>query len=147
MTQQRYDEDVEVGAELPSLTRTQSLKAFVRYAWGSNDLAEGHYDHKRAMTSDLGEVFAQGALTAGYIGQMLSDWYTPDGLLKRITVQYRYFSFPGDVVTTRGVVTGKRREGSEGLVDLDVWAENQDGGKLTVGQAVVSLPSREVPGK
>jgi acyl dehydratase len=143
MTQQRYDEDVEVGAELPSLTRTQSLKAFVRYAWGSNDLAEGHYDHKRAMTSDLGEVFAQGALTAGYIGQMLSDWYTPDGFMKKFSVQYRQPTIPGDVLTTGGVVTRKYQENGEHLVECDVWAENQEGRKVTVAQAIVSLPSRQ----
>jgi acyl dehydratase len=142
-----YFEDVVDGFEPPPVSMLQTTKRFVRYAQASNDLTEIHYDYRLMRERGMPDVIGQGALSAAYIASMLSDWYTPDGLLKRISVQYRYFSFPGDVVTARGIVTGKHREGGEGLVDLDVWAENQDGGKLTVGQAVVSLPSREVPGK
>lgn len=143
MKQQRYGEDVEVGAELPPLIRTQSLQGFVRYAWGSNDLADGHYDLRKAIDRGLDDVFAQGALTAGYIGQMLSDWYTPDGFMKKFTVQYRDITSPGDVITSKGVVTRSYRENGEHLVECDVWAENQDGRKVTIGQAIVSLPSRQ----
>jgi len=39
------------------------------------------------------------------------------------------------------MVTSTYRQDGENLVNLDVWAENQDERKVTVGQAVVSLPS------
>jgi hypothetical protein len=45
-------------------------------------------------------------------------------------------------VTVKGVVTAKRREGGENLVELDVWTENDEGKKTTPGTAVVALPSK-----
>ena len=60
MTQQLFDEDVEVGQELPAVTKEQSLKTIVTYAWGSNDLADGHYEYKKAVDRGLSDVFGQG---------------------------------------------------------------------------------------
>ena len=42
----------------------------------------------------------------------------------------------------RGVVTAKRQEGGENLVDLDIWTEDAEGKKTTPGTAVVALPSK-----
>ena len=33
--------------------------------------------------------------------------------------------------------------GDENLVDIDVWAENQNGRQVTLGQATACLPSLE----
>ena len=143
MKEQHYYDDTEVGTELPSLTKTQSLKGYVRWAQASNDLSEGHYNYKRAVARGLPDVFGQGALTAGYISQMVSDSCTPDGFVKKLSVQYRHYTNPGDVLTVKGVVTRKHRDNGENLVEYDVWAENQDGRKVTIGQAIVSMPSRD----
>ncbi len=138
-----YFEDVSEGLELAPVAMLQTQKRFVRWAQASNDLSDIHYDYKLMRERGMPDVAGQGALSAGYVVSMLSDWYTPDGFLKKIAVQYRHYSIPGDVLTTRGVVTGKRQENGDTLVDLDVWVENQQGRKVTVGQAVVSLPSRQ----
>ncbi len=45
-------------------------------------------------------------------------------------------------MTCRGVVTAKRQEGGENLVELEVWTENPEGQKTTPGTATVALPSR-----
>jgi hypothetical protein len=42
----------------------------------------------------------------------------------------------------RGVVTGKRVEGQDRCVDLDIWSERPDGTKTTLGAATVVLPSK-----
>ena len=44
-----------------------------------------------------------------------------------------------DTVTARGVVTGKRIEGGEHLVDLDIWLDKQDAEKVSSGSATVVL--------
>jgi hypothetical protein len=49
---------------------------------------------------------------------------------------------PGQEMTCRGKVTGKRKEGGENLVDLEVWTENPAGQKTTPGTATVALPAR-----
>ena len=48
----------------------------------------------------------------------------------------------GDLTLTKGKVVGKRRETGEGLVELEVWAENQLGDVTASGRALVALPSR-----
>ena len=119
-------------------------KRFVRWAQASNDLSDIHYDYTPMRERGMPDVVGQQcALSAGYVVSMLSDCYTPDGFLKKIAVQYRHYSIPGEVLATKGVVAGKRQKNRETLVDLDVWAENQHGRKVTVGQAVVNLPSRQ----
>lgn len=137
-----YFEDVTEGFELASLTRLQTQKRFVRYAQASNDLSEIHYNKTLVMSRGLPDVVGQGALTAGYIGNMVTNWCAPHGFLKNLNVQYRHFTLPGDVLTIGGVVTSGYEADGECLVNCDVWAENQNGQKVTIGTAVASLPSR-----
>lgn len=137
-----YIEDVSEGFLLTPLKRLQTQKRFVRYAQASNDLSEIHYNYTLVRERGMPDVVGQGALTSGYIGSMVTNWCTPNGVLKNLKVQYRHFTLPGDVVTTGGVVTGTREVDGEHLVNCDVWAENQHGRKVTLGTAVVSLPSR-----
>jgi acyl dehydratase len=136
-----YFEDAGEGFELAPVKMLQTQKRFIRWAQASNDLSEIHYDHKIMEDRGMPDVVGQGALTTGYIASLLSDWYTPGGFLKKLGVQYRHYTIPGDVVTCKGVVTSTSQQDGENLVNLDVWAENQDERKVTVGQAVVSLPS------
>jgi len=138
-----YFEDATEGLELAPVSRLQTQKRFVRWAQASNDLSDIHYDYQLMMGRDLPDVVGQGALSLGYIVAMLSDWYAPNGFLKKVSVQYRRYSVPGDVLTAKAVVTGTRQEGQENLVDLNVWAENQDGVRVTLGQATISLPSNQ----
>jgi len=42
----------------------------------------------------------------------------------------------------KGVVTAKRIEDGQHLVDCDIWAENQRGERTALGSATVALPSR-----
>jgi acyl dehydratase len=48
----------------------------------------------------------------------------------------------GDTTFTKGRVKGKRLEGGQGVVDLELWAENQLGQVTAKGSAVVELPRR-----
>ncbi len=141
-TRPTYFDDVREGDELAPVSRLQTQKRFIRWAQASNDLSDIHYDYKLMRSRGMPDVVGQGALSTAYIGTMLTNWCMPAGFLRRLTVQYRHYSFPGDVLTTKGVVTSKRRDAGDNVVTLDVWAENQHGRRLTVGQAVVSLPER-----
>jgi acyl dehydratase len=136
-----YFEEVTEGSELPPLSRLQTQKRFVRYAQASNDLSDIHYDYQLMRSRGMPDVVGQGALSAAYIASMVTNWCTPDGFLKKLSVQYRHYSFPGDVLTAKGVVTSKHQEKGDNLVMCDVCAENQYGREVTIGQAVVSLPT------
>ena len=51
--------------------------------------------------------------------------------------------YPGQEMTCKGVVTAKRQENGENLVDLDIWTQNPQGQKTTPGTATVALPDRD----
>ena len=76
------------------------------------------------------------------LGRMLHEWVGYGGTIKKWGVSYRGMDAPGQEMTCKGVVTGKRQEGAENLVDLDIWTANPEGEKTTPGTATVALPSR-----
>ena len=51
-------------------------------------------------------------------------------------------TWPGEELTTKIVVTGKRVEDGGHLVDLDCTLANADGEVKVVGEATAVLPSR-----
>ena len=46
----------------------------------------------------------------------------------------------GQPMRCAGIVTSKRVENGEHLVECDIWTENAAGDKTTLGSALVSLP-------
>jgi hypothetical protein len=50
---------------------------------------------------------------------------------------------PGAGVVCKGKVVKKYAAGSDHLVDCEIWLENANGEKTTIGSATVMLPSRE----
>ncbi|WP_322480321.1 MaoC family dehydratase, partial [Thermogemmatispora sp.] len=89
-------------------------------------------------------VIAHGMLSMAFLGQFIEQQIAayPDALLTRFKVRFANMVRPGDVLTCRGLVTGRSREpdGRE-QVTIECWAENQRGERVTSGEAVVSLPS------
>jgi acyl dehydratase len=137
-----YFEDVEVGAEVTPLEKTPTTQQLVRYAGASGDFNPIHYDKDHAIASKLPGVIVHGALKNAFLGQLMTDFAGEQGWLRKLSVQYRGMDVPGVKVTARGNVTAKRVEGSEHLVDCEIWLENEKGEKTTPGRATVILPSR-----
>jgi hypothetical protein len=53
----------------------------------------------------------------------------------------RQFNIVGDLRRCQGVVTAKRIENGQHLVDCDIWAESQREERTALGSATVELPS------
>ena len=66
--------DVEVGAELFSVTRPIDRARLVRYAGASGDFNPIHWNERFALEVGLLGVIAHGMLTMGLAGSALSDW-------------------------------------------------------------------------
>jgi acyl dehydratase len=104
------------------LTRTD----FVRYQGASGDMNPIHHDDQFAQAAGFPSVFAVGMLAAGKLGTYATDWMGPANI-RRFKVQFREQAWPGDVLTYRGTVVGKREEAGERLVDLELSATRQTG--------------------
>ncbi len=138
-----YWEDIQEEQEIPSITKDPTTRQLVRYAGASGDFYEIHYDKDYAMGNDLPGPILHGALKSAFLGQLLTDWIREGGTLRRLTCQYRGMDVPGDKLTASGKVTRKYQESGRRLVDCEIWLDNGQGERTTLGSATVELASRE----
>ncbi len=142
MAEQVYFEDVKEGDEVPKLVKNCSTQQLVHWAAGSGDFYQIHYDKDFAQSTGLKDLIVHGALKHAFLGQLLHDWVGAKGEIKKFGCQYRGMDDAKQEIICRGVVTKKYQEGSQNIVELDVWTENPEGKKTTPGEATVTLPSR-----
>ncbi len=137
-----YFDDVKVGDELPPLVKgpIQQIQ-LTRYAGASGDFNPIHQDDEFARAAGMGGVFAHGMLSMGFVAQVVTDW-AGAGAVRKLGVRFARLVRLKDTVTCRGRVLGTTRQDGAGLVDLEVWAENQRGEKVVTGKATVALPAR-----
>jgi acyl dehydratase len=137
MGQPSFD-DLAVGAqqqqEFPALNRTM----FVKYAGASGDFNPMHHDDTIATQVGNPSVFGHGMLTMGLAARVVKDWFGPEAI-RRLQVRFSKQVWPGDVLTCTATVTGKREEGGEQLVDLELLVENQNGDKAITGAATAAV--------
>jgi acyl dehydratase len=122
--------------EFPALTRTM----FVKYAGASGDFNPMHHDDTIASQVGNPSVFGHGMLSMGLAARVVKDWFGAEAI-RRLQVRFAKQVWPGDVLTCTVVVTGKREENGENLVDVDVTVANQDGVESVSGAATAAVGS------
>jgi len=137
-----YFEDVKVGDALPPLAKgpLQQIQ-LTRYAGASLDFNPIHQDDEFAREAGMGGVFAHGMLSMGFVAQALTDW-AGAGSVRKLGVRFAGLVRLNDTVTCRGRVLAKTSKDDTHDVEVEVWAENQNGEKVVTGRAVVRVPSR-----
>ena len=131
---------IVVGEQLDSLVKDPITKVqLLKYAGASGDYNLIHTDVETARSVGLGDVIAHGMLSMGFLGQYVALVAGPAGV-RRLTVRFGAPVRLGDVLTCRGVVKQSSETGDgRATVVLQVWAENQKGEKVTIGEAEVYL--------
>ena len=107
----------------------------VQYAGAQCDFYEIHYDQAYARSVGLPGVIIHGLLKAAFLSQLVTDWLGERGTLKAFEVSYRGIDVPGKPYRCRGRVT--RVEGAQ--VELELWGEDSDGTRTTLGAATVLM--------
>lgn len=138
-----YYEDVEVGDEIPEISiGPLSHTQFLFIASSHHDWYPGHHDVEYAREQGLPDIFMNATWQHALFQRVLCAWAGPNAIPRRIKYRMGKPIVRFDIVKARGVVTGKRIEKDECLVDLDVWLDKQDVDKVTKGSATVVLPSK-----
>lgn len=127
--------NVQAGQELPELVKEPTTQQLVKYAGASGDFYQIHYDQDFARSTGLPGVILHGLLKAGFLAQLVTDWAGREGRLTSFEVSYRGLDVPGRPCRCRGVV--KSVEGNQAV--LEVWTEDPDGNRTTLGNATVEL--------
>ena len=136
-----YFEDVSEGDEAPVRSHVLSRTDLVAYAGASGDFNPMHHDEVKATAAGQPSVFGHGMFSMGFLGSAITD-YVGVGHVRRFQVRFAKQTWPDEVLRTRIVVTGKRTEGDDHLVDLDVRLQNADGEEKVVGEATAVVAAR-----
>lgn len=110
---------------------------------GSQDWYPVHFDAAFARKSGHDDIFMNTGFMQAALVRLISDWMGDLGFLRKLRMEMRRQQRPGDTMLCRGRVTACRKDGGAGLVELEVWAENEREGVTTPATAVVLLPLRE----
>ena len=137
-TAPKFDQ-LKVGDALPPLKLPPiSRHQLALYCGGSGDHNPIHVDIDFARKFGFKYVFAHGMLSMAFLGRLVTSW-VPQTQLRNLGTRFTSITWVGDVITVSGKVTGKREEGGQKLVDLEVKCTNQNGQDTLQGNATVAL--------
>ena len=112
-------------------------------ATGQMDVPElVHMENARAQEIGIPGAYDYGCQRISWLGNLITNWMSDDGFLKRLRAELRQFNVIGDTTWLKGKVTQKYIQDGKHLVDIDCWAENQRHEITMPGLATVVLPSR-----
>jgi acyl dehydratase len=144
---QRYAEDVEVGAALPTVEDEITYRRVIMNPATTWDYFPGHHDPAYARAQGQPTIYVNTMHFLGFIDRMVSEWAGPRSFLVRRKVSTHLSIYAGDTMVGRGQVVTTRREEREGrvrhLIDLELWVENQHGSRCASALVTVALPSRQ----
>jgi acyl dehydratase len=115
-----------------------------RYADASGDHNPIHLDEDAAHSVGLDGVIAHGMLSMAFLGQFvmqqISD--TPGAYLAQLKVRFMNMVHLDDTLTCHGVVKARSHsdDHTHESIMIECWAQNQKGEKVTIGEAVVTVP-------
>ncbi len=136
-----YFDDVAEGDEAPVRSHVLTRTDLVTYAGASGDYNPMHHDEVKATAAGQPSVFGHGMFSMGFLGSAITD-YVGVGNVRRFQVRFARQTWPDENLQTKIVVTAKRTEGGDHLVDLDVRLRNAEGEEKVVGEATAVLASR-----
>jgi len=137
--------NVNVGDEIPTFERMSGFHAWNRFAAVNDEFVPIHMDDEAGRQAGYPGAFGMGNLQFSYLNAVLRNWIGDDGRIVSVSCQFRAPNLRGLRTIARGRVTAVKQEGSETIVDLDVWTETEQGTVLAPGRATVALPSSRRP--
>ncbi|MDP9101574.1 MAG: MaoC family dehydratase N-terminal domain-containing protein [Actinomycetota bacterium] len=122
------------------LTRTD----LVRYQGASGDFQPIHHDEPFARAAGYEAPLSLGMLHAGLLGGWAASWLGA-GAVRRFRVRFSEQAFVGDTLTCDGTVSGRRQEGGESMVDLELTCTRQTGQVVARAWASFVCDGQESP--
>jgi acyl dehydratase len=142
MTEARRSLDwrtVRVGDELPTMVIDLTPTRVVAGAIASRDFMPVHHDRDYAVSHGATDIFMNILSDTGYCSRFLTDWAGPDAMVQSLAIRLGVPATAGCTLTYTGSVTATRRDGAEGIVEVELTAANELGEHVS-GTARLSLP-------
>ena len=126
----RRFEDIQIGDELTPLVKEIGMARMMAYGAATWDFIRLHYDADYARELGFEAPFVDGQMMGGFLTQHVQDWAGPGAFLRKLAFRNRVRAYPGDSLTCHGVVTDVSSTEEGGMVECDLWMENQRGEKV-----------------
>ena len=122
----------EVGCQLAGVEKRISFETMRHYS-GEKGI---HAQEDVGKETGLGGALVQGGQLVAYLNQMMIICFG-EGYLRGgdISVSFIKPVRPGDEITAKGTIQKIQPDGGRARAMCEVWLENQDGEKTTVGTA------------
>lgn len=122
-------QEIKVGYELPSVTKTAKMGDF-------SDRSNSIHNDDQARRMGYQGGLIPGMMSAGYMEEILARFFG-ERWLREGKIGTRFISpmYSGDTILTKGIVTEKVTEGDTVRLVIDLWSENQQGQKVSLGTA------------
>lgn len=134
-----YFENIRVGDELPAMAKTPIDRVqLARYAGATGDFNPAHVDEPAARALGLPTVSAPNTIALGFLSQLVGDW-ARGAQVKKLSCRFTRMLWPGDTLICKGRVADRLGENGKYFVDLDVWAENQEGQLAARGSVTLKV--------
>jgi acyl dehydratase len=142
--EQVYFDDIAEGTEIGPLVKGPITDMDnVKFCSMHCDFYPGHYDNKWAVEKDrIQGAIVYGFLVITYMSQLVTDWISPNGFMRKFSTQVRAQTFINDIITYKGKVIRKYDNDGLHLLDCEVNGIKQDGTLVVQGKATVELPKR-----
>jgi len=132
-------QDVNVGDELPPLSKVVKREEVKAYADASGDQNPLHQDDAFAQSVGFPGIIAHGMFSMAHVATAITDWLGDPGALKRMKVQFRAVVFMDETLVARGRI--EALDAATKRARLSVWAEVDRGGQR---QLVIKNSEAEV---
>jgi acyl dehydratase len=130
---------LSVGDELTPMVIPVTATRVVAGAIASRDFMPVHHDRDFANQQGAPDIFMNILSDTAYCSRFLTDWAGPDAMVTRLAIKLGAPVFPGHTLTYTGAVTGLRRDGDVGTVEIELRGDS-DLGEHVGGTATINLP-------
>jgi hydroxyacyl-ACP dehydratase HTD2-like protein with hotdog domain len=140
--EQLYFEDIATGAMLPELRKTPSNTLLFLYSAITWNPQRIHFDKDFTVSEGYRDIVVHGPLRGAFLSQLLTHWIGEAGILKKLSYANRDIAYVNEPLICKGTVTRAWVANEQGYAECEIWAENAQGAKLTLGNATVILPRK-----
>lgn len=124
--------DTPVGYELVGVKKKAAIQLMGSRLWGRFN--PNHWDPVYAAETGLKAPIQTGEMSSAYLSEMCVNYLGRNFYRNaRMVCKYVNSTYAEEVITTYGVVREKTPKGGGYRFKVEIWAENDEGEKKTVG--------------
>jgi acyl dehydratase len=130
--------DTPVGFELIGVKKKAAIQLMGSRLWGRFN--PNHWDPVYAAATGLKAPIQTGEMSSAYLAEMCVNYFGKSFFTNsRIVCKYINSTFANEIITTHGVVREKTPKGQGYRFKVEIWADNEQGEKKTVGWVEVDV--------